>query len=312
MGGKPMPLPRSRLSRLALFLLFAAFLTPLSRSTLNAPSVHPPQTPLALTSAQQGQVRDFAARVLQKAGKADCKPRDCTILVPNFTLASGATSRIGMQLADQVSIELAAQQNAIKIIDRSSLQSFLGQERIPSNLFNDEKAICWLGKQLGANALLRGTTEDRGGPLRVQASLLSCHKNKAGPVEEFSFSDSDPRPELTPLEPFPGALSSPSASSAPFVTNAAEGGVSAPRCSHCPQPDYTDPAREAKFNGTALLDVTVSAEGRTADARVFRGLPFGLNNKALKAVRQWKFQPATRNGQPMPVQLKIEISFRLY
>jgi hypothetical protein len=203
-----MPLSRSCLSRLALFLLLCAFLSPLSRSALNAPSAHPPQAPLALTSAQQGQVRDLAARVLQKAGKADCKPRDCTILVPNFTLASGAASRLGMQLADQVSIELAAQQNAIEIIDRSRLQSFLEQERIPANLFNDEKAICWLGKQLGANAVLRGTTEDFRGPLQVQTSLLSCDKNKAGPVEEFYFSDSDPKPDLAGLEPFPKSLPS--------------------------------------------------------------------------------------------------------
>jgi hypothetical protein len=91
-----------------------------------------------------------------------------------------------MQIADQVSKELASQQNAIKIVDRSRLQTFFDEERIPAELFNNEMAICWLGKQMGATTVLRGTTEDRGGPVRVQASLLSCVKDKAGPVEEFS------------------------------------------------------------------------------------------------------------------------------
>jgi TonB family protein len=306
-----MPLPRPRLSGLALFLLLCAFLSPLSRSTLNAPSSQPPQAFPALTSAQQGQVRDLAARVLQKAGKADCKPRDCIILVPNFALASGATSRIGMQLADQVSIELAAQQNAIKIMDRSRLQSFLEQERIPANLFNDEKAICWLGKQLGANAVFRGTTEDRGGPLRIQVSLLSCDKDKAGPVEEFYFSDSDPRPDLTALEPFPKSLPSPDSSSTPLIRMARTDGVSSPSCIYCPDPSYTDPAREAKFNGNVVLRVTVSELGRTIDVRVASGLPFGLNDSAVKSVRDWQFKPATREGQPVPCMVMIEATFHV-
>jgi TonB family protein len=305
-----MPLSRSRLSSLALFLLLCALLSPLSRSTLNAPSSLPPQTPPALTSAQQGQVHDLAARVLQKAGKADCKPRDCAILVPNFALASGATSRIGMQLADQVSIELAAQQNAIKIIDRSRLQSFLEEQRIPANLFNNEKAICWLGKQLGANTILRGTTEDFRGPLQVQTSLLSCDKNKAGPVEEFYFSDSDSKPDLTALEPFPKSLPSPD-SSIPLIRTAGAEGVSSPSCIYCPNPSYTDPAREAKFNGNVLLRVTVSELGRTTDVRVARGLPFGLNESAIKSVRDWQFKPATREGQPVPCMVMIEATFRV-
>jgi TonB family protein len=304
-----MPLPRSRVSMLALFLLLCAFLTPLSGSTLNAPSAHP-QTPPALTSEQQGQVRDLAARVLQKAGKSDCKPRNCTILVPNFALASGATSRLGMQLADQVSIELTAQQNAIKIIDRSRLQSFLEQERIAANLFNDEKAICWLGKQLGANTVLRGTTEDFRGPLQVETSLLSCDKDKAGPVEEFSFSDSSPKSDLSPVEPFPQTLPSPD-SSIPLIRAAGAEGVSSPSCIYCPNPSYTDPAREAKFNGDVLLRVTVSESGRTTDVRVARGLPFGLNDSAIKSVRDWQFKPAIREGQPVTCIVMIEATFRV-
>src|ERR1700694_1519842 len=175
------------------------------------------------------EIRALANRILQKTGKADCKPDNCTILVANFTLPSGATSRLGMQIADQVSKELTSQQNAIKIVDRSRLQTFLDEERIPAALFNNEKAICWLGMQMGATAVLRGTTENRGGPLRVQASLLSCVKNNAGPVEEFAFPDSGLESDLSPLEPFSKTLSTLDSSSITLVLSAGDG-ISSPSC----------------------------------------------------------------------------------
>jgi hypothetical protein len=166
----------------------------------------------------------------KKTEKVDCKPGKCIILVTNFTPPSGATSRLGMQIADQVSKELASQQNAIKIVDRSRLQTFFDEERIPAELFNNEKAICWLGKQMGASTVLRGTTEDRGGPVRVQASLLSCVKDKAGPVEEFAFPDSDAQSDLSPLEPFSKTLSALDSSSIPLVSSAGADGISSPSC----------------------------------------------------------------------------------
>lgn len=257
------------------------------------------------------EIRELASRILQKAGKANCKPGDCTILVPNFALASGFTSQLGMQIADQVSTELASHQNAIKIVDRFRLQTFLDQERILSALFNNEKAVCWLAKELGANTVLRGTTENRGGPLRVQASLLSCQKNKTGPVEEFSVSDSVSQNALTPTDGFSKTLPPSESSSIPLVLRAGVGGVTSPTCLHCPNPDYTDPAREVKFNGAVLLDVTVSAEGSAIEAKVSRGVPFGLNEEAIKTIRNWQFKPATQEGNPVTCRVMIEVTFHL-
>jgi TonB family protein len=119
----------------------------------------------------------------KKTEKVDCKPGKCIILITNFTLPSGATSRLGMQIADQVSKELASQQNAIKA---------------------------------------------------------------------------------------------------------------------------------AKFNGTVIMAVTVSAEGRTIEARVARGAPYGVNETALKAVLDWQFKPARREGVPVTCMVMIEATFRLY
>jgi TonB family protein len=308
-----MLLSGSRISQLALFLSFSTFLTPLSPATLNDPPAQALQSSLAPTSQQQDQLRDLVARVLHHADKAGCKKGTCTILVANFTGSSGSTSILGMQLADAVSKELASQQHAIKIIDRSRLQSFLEEQRIPADLLNTERAIRWLGKELGTTTVLRGTTEYRGGPLRVQMSLLSSVKDKAGPVEEFALPDSDTKSDLTPFEPFPKTLSSPSSSSAiPLIRVAGKDGVGAPACSYCPSPMYTEPAREAKFTGTVILQLTISEQGRTVDARVVRGLPFGLNQSAIRTVGDWQFKPAMRNGEPVTCMVMMEATFRLY
>lgn len=302
----------SRISRLALFLSFSTLLTPLSSPNLSIPPTQATQSPLGLTSQQQSQLHDLAARILQHADKAGCKKSSCTILVANFTDSSGSTSILGMQLADAVSAQLTAQSKGIHIAGRQLLQSYLEEERISGKLLNNDDAIRWLGKQLGATALLTGTTADEGGSLRVQARLISVVKSKAGPAEEFSFTDPDSKTHLSPIEPFPKALPVPDSPSVPLILTAGKDGVSAPRCSYCPPPSYTDPAREVKFNGTVLLQLTISEHGQTVDAKVVRGLPFGLNQSAIRAVRDWQFQPATRNGEPITCMVMMEASFRLY
>jgi len=258
------------------------------------------------------EIRTLANRILQEAGKLDCKPEDCSILVANFTLPSGATSQLGIQLADAFSNELASQQKAIQVIERSRLQTYLEQERIPATLLNSEKAIRWLGKQLGATAVLSGTTEGQGASVRVQVTLRWCEKERAGPVEEFSFPDPDSNTDLNPIDSFPKTVPSSNSSSIPLVLRAGVGGVTSPGCSYCPQPNYTNPAREAKFNGTVLLQVTVSEAGSTVESKVIRGVPFGLNEAAMNAVRDWKFKPATREGEPVTCMVMIEATFRLH
>ncbi len=90
------------------------------------------------------------------------------------------------------------------------------------------------------------------------------------------------------------------------------GGVSAPRVIYQPDPEYSEEARKAKYQGTVVLWVIVGADGRPREMRVARSLGMGLDEKALEAVRTWRFDPARMNGQPVPVQINVEVNFRLY
>jgi len=90
------------------------------------------------------------------------------------------------------------------------------------------------------------------------------------------------------------------------------GGVSAPRALFAPDPEYSEEARKAKYQGVCVLYLIVGPDGRTRDIRIARSLGLGLDEKAIEAVKQWKFEPAMKDGKPVSVAINVEVSFRLY
>jgi len=90
------------------------------------------------------------------------------------------------------------------------------------------------------------------------------------------------------------------------------GSVTAPRVLYQPDPEYTEEARKAKYQGVCVIWLIVGPDGHPRDVRVARTLGMGLDQKAIEAVRQWKFDPAKKDGKPVAVQLNVEVNFRLY
>ena len=76
-------------------------------------------------------------------------------------------------------------------------------------------------------------------------------------------------------------------------------------------PQYSEEARKAQYQGTVVLEAIVRSDGTVEILRVVRSLGFGLDDKAIEAVRQWRFRPGTRNGEPVDVTLTIEVNFNL-
>jgi TonB family protein len=88
--------------------------------------------------------------------------------------------------------------------------------------------------------------------------------------------------------------------------------ATAPHPIYTRDPEYSDKARKKKKNGTVILETVVGTDGLTHDIHVLQPLGYGLDEQAVKALGQWKFEPATKDGQPVPVLLQIEMNFRLY
>ena len=89
-------------------------------------------------------------------------------------------------------------------------------------------------------------------------------------------------------------------------------GVGYPSCLYCPDPQYSDEAQKAKWQGTVVLQCIITADGRATNLSVVKSPGLGLDAKALEAVRNWRFRPAIGpNGKPVNVLQTIEVTFRL-
>lgn len=90
------------------------------------------------------------------------------------------------------------------------------------------------------------------------------------------------------------------------------GGVGYPSCVYCPDPKYSEEARKAKYQGTVVLQAVITPDGRATEIQVVKGPGLGLEEKAVEAVKQWRFKPAMGpGGKPVPVTVPIEVTFRL-
>jgi protein TonB len=90
-------------------------------------------------------------------------------------------------------------------------------------------------------------------------------------------------------------------------------GISAPSLIYKVEAEFSDEARRAKYEGAVIINLIVDANGNPQQVRVSRSLGMGLDEKALEAVKQYKFKPAKdKTGKPVPVYMSVEIDFHLY
>lgn len=89
--------------------------------------------------------------------------------------------------------------------------------------------------------------------------------------------------------------------------------VGMPVCAYCPNPTFSAEAIKVKYQGTVMLRLIVTEDGRPTNISIVRTAGFGLDERAIEAVRQWRFQPSRdRNGEPVAAWVNIEVSFRQF
>ncbi len=89
-------------------------------------------------------------------------------------------------------------------------------------------------------------------------------------------------------------------------------GVGYPECVFCPTPSFSEEARKSKMQGSVTLRIVVGTDGRVSNIRVARGVGMGLDERAIEAVRGWRFKPALGpDRKPVPTEVLIEVTFRL-
>jgi TonB family protein len=133
-------------------------------------------------------------------------------------------------------------------------------------------------------------------------------KLRSAPEQELAASPNLPEEAVLTSGTFAGGDSNHVISKAYQVG----GSTKAPVPLTTPEATYTDAARKAKINGVCNISLIVDRQGMPQNLRVVKSLDPGLDQNALVAVSNYRFKPATRGGEPVPVMVVVEVNFRLY
>lgn len=238
------------------------------------------------------------------------------VLVLDFTQnSSGISSVLGTLLADKFSERLKAVAG-VEVIDRRLYKNYLKENGIKIEDTSSDEFCRGIINDLGATDFVRANltanlTENVDEELKISlegvGSRSVFHDEVKFPITK-GMGDflSQPVPagfftEQKDIPPEPGVLA---------LDSKPVEGLVPPRCISCPDPKYSEVARKAKVQGTIELSAVVTMGGEITSVYVLRGLPGGLTQRAIEAVKTWKMQPAMKDGRPVTVRIQPKITFR--
>jgi len=96
------------------------------------------------------------------------------------------------------------------------------------------------------------------------------------------------------------------------IFHAMKDNVKAPRATYTPEPQFSEAARRARFQGIVILMIRVDKTGKISRVKLKRALGYGLDQNAMDILKTWRFEPATLNDEPVPVEMTVEVAFNLY
>jgi len=246
-------------------------------------------------------IRKLAAQIAKPLQKASATK----VVVADLSGPDRQTHPVGRWLADQLSTSLKSDFPGLDVIVRASQESAGSEDEDPTYpLTVSAKKKEW-ARKLGASVIITGSYAriSKGIGVSITAANLARLVPPIGQANGLiSISEEIAALSADPVPSWKGS-----------IAKAGMGGTSVPSCLHCPSPKYSDKARAAKYQGTVVLQVTISVEGRATNISVVKGPGMGLEEKSIEAVRKWKFKPAIdAEGNPVAVIVPIEVSFSLF
>jgi TonB family protein len=229
----------------------------------------------------------------------------------DFLDDQGRATELGRIWADEMSQALECREHNFKVLNRSSY--FRTAQRAKMQLWElrFDGVPARIGLEAGADAVLFGRISRSKEQIGLSTWLVRTEDNQSLVFSQMNVPISIAMEDLL-ARALPTGGASEGLSPNQEIRKPGQAGDSYPTCLRCPNPQYTSEARAKQHEGTALLRVIVTPDGRAAAIRVARFAPYGLTERAIEAVRDWKFNPAkTMAGIPVPVDLYVEITFRL-
>ncbi len=236
------------------------------------------------------------------------KNQAVTFLVFDFQEAAGETTQLGIHLADELSAALQNRSRKLKPVNRADLGALIELEHLDRGVFQQDKVALWGAATLGADRAVVGTIERASDAIHLKIRVIGQDPKTSFALDNGAVDLTDERhawqqqsvPQFPPANPWKD------------VPNANDKGYSPPTCIDCPQPPYSQEARNARFSGTATVLLLIGDDGSVREVRLARGLPCDLNSQIVTALKEWRFQPPTGpDGKSVPVQLTATVNFHL-
>ncbi len=267
---------------------------------------------LVLSKLAQAQLDESASQVAKRIQEAQIVLNRPGIVVLDFAnLNDGNRSRLGVALADQFSHALESYGSKFTIVSRTALQDFLRSHWLDGEETRNVEVAKWLADRLNAIGVVQGTIELLSdgqvkllarvvglGPVRLVEGRLAASANFR---DLFDAAAPSYAPESENVDAEPG------------IYKFGDPGVVMPdhACIHCPDADYTDPARAAKYQGRVQLSAILGIDGRLSAIKVVKYAPFDLTDRAIEIVRTWRMKPCEKDGKPVATRISIEMTWHL-
>lgn len=235
-------------------------------------------TPIA--NAHQSDDQGLAPSISKALAKAKVK----TVVVFDFMGPDDKLSQLGQDLADGFSHTLASSGGKFDVIERSQVRAVIQKNRVAPDVIRDPEIAWWLARQLNAEALVVGKLSPTDGntlQIAVAAAKTKDGMNIAGlsvavPITDAmksrlskSLSEDHTEDQLPPGSPMD------------FY----------PQCIYCPHAKFSDAAKNHRKQGVVALVVLIGEDGVARDIEFARSQQYGLTQKAIEAVQNWKFKP---------------------
>jgi TonB family protein len=230
-----------------------------------------------------------------------------SVVVADLLSPDGTPAAEGIYFADLISLYLAAQPpRKFTVIDRDVLSHKLAVHKLTMADLTSTETLNRVGLDLHVDAFALGTVEVSAQRLVLDVSIKRALDGNVITEAKIAIDQS----------PFYASLSSYPFTQRPnvaFTPGAKD--IRPALCLECPPPQFRGPADGANSSSTAviLLGLIVSAEGRIVDVQVVRGAGPEFRDIALRAIRAWRFKPATNKaGQPVAFTVPMDVTFSLY
>jgi len=257
--------------------------------------------PRGASGAEQDDDMDLlASRLVEKLKTSNIK----TIAIRPFHGSKPSEHSLGYRLTDSFTSALAKSASDIHIVDRGELVHALEERKWMAIDLDVSEVFSSVAGALGADAVISGKLKVGGNVLELslEAVNLSTEKNIA-----------ELKANILMPQGIDGSLDVPVRDPVTGVYVAGVGGVTAPTCNYCPQPEYSPEARRKQIRKVAdTFRITVRADGRVADIRLLKPAGSGLDENSAAVLQRWEMSPARLvDRTAVPSRVNVEVTYSL-